>query len=258
MRCGEGAVPQGSLEGGRVLDAAALGQALRHLLARTEVVTTRALIAASDTIASFRVLTFPKSATDAEVDAEVRSQLPLGSLRMALRHIEVLKGRGRRTLYATVWDRGQVQAIADTARAAGLEPVVVDLKSLCVARAVPLNSCILLDLSAEPYEVVLIDERVPRVWHTFKIESSGDVAASLATGLKPVLGFYKQSGSATFGQDSPVLIRADQQLPSQVITRLQQLTGHPVGPLPQPHRTQPEVRFTSFLTCIGLVMRRQV
>jgi hypothetical protein len=258
MRCGEGAVPEGALEGGRILDAAALGQALRHLLARTEVTTTRALIAASDMIASFRVLTIPRDATDAEIDAEVRGQLPLGSSRMALRHIEVLKGRGQRTLYATVWDRGQVQLIADTARHAGLEPVVVDLKSLCVARAVPLGSCVVLDLSGEPYEAVLIDERVPRVWHTFKVQSSGDVAASLATGLKPVLGFYRTSGSATFGSDSPILIRADQQLPSQVIVRLQQLTGHPIDPLPQPHRIKPEVRFGSFLTCIGLVMRRLV
>jgi hypothetical protein len=258
MRCGESAVPEGALEGGRVLDAVALGQALRHLLARTEVVTTRALIAASDMIASFRILTLPQGVTDAEIDAEVRRQLPLGSSRMALRHIEVLKGRGQRTLYATVWDRGQVQLIADTARHAGLEPLVVDLKSLCVARAVPLNSCILLDLLAEPNEAVLIDERVPRVWHTFKIESSGDVAASLATALKPVLGFYRHSGSATFGSDSPILIRADQQLPSQVTVRLEQLTGQPVGPLPQPHRIQHEVRFGSFLTCIGLVMRRLV
>jgi hypothetical protein len=258
MRCGEAAIPQGTLEGGRIIDAATLGQALRQLLARTGVTTTRALIAASDTIASFRVLTLPKSTTDAEVDEAVRSRLPLGSSQMAMRHLEVLKGRDQRTLYATVWDRGQVQLIADTARHAGLEPLVVDLKSLCVARAVPLGSCLVLDLSGEPAEAVLIDERVPRVWHTFKIESSGDVAASMATGLKPVLGFYRNSASSTFGPDSPILVRADQQLPSQVLVRLERLTGHTVGPLPQPHRIQPEVRFGSFLTCIGLVMRRRV
>ena len=59
MRCGEAAPPPGAFERGRVLDPAALGQAIRQLLARTEISATRALIAASDVIASFRMLTFP-------------------------------------------------------------------------------------------------------------------------------------------------------------------------------------------------------
>jgi hypothetical protein len=253
MRCGEGAVPNGAMDGGgRVLDAMALGQALRQLLARTEVSTTRAVIAASDAIASFRVLTFPRGTTDAEMAEAVRDQLPPGSQQMVSRQVEVLKGNEHRTLFAAIWNRSQVQAIANTARRAGLEPVVVDLKSLCAARA------ILVDLSCEPCEAVLIDERVPRAWHTFKIESSGDVAAELASGLKPVLNFYRQSGSATFGPESPILIRADQELPSLTADRLAQLTGHPVEPVPQPARVRPEVRYNSFLTCIGLVMRRQV
>ncbi len=89
MRCGESAAPAGALEGGRVLDAAALGQALRQLLARSEISTTRALIAASDVIASFKVLTFPKGTPDPEIDVAVKAQLNMGSDRMAARHIEI-------------------------------------------------------------------------------------------------------------------------------------------------------------------------
>jgi hypothetical protein len=256
MRCGEAAAPSGSLEGGRVLDPMMLGQALRQLIARTEITTTRALIAASDAIASFRVLTFPKNATDTEIDAAVRSQLNLGSDQMSIRHLELLAGREERTVFAIVWDRGPVQGIADAVRQAGLEPAVVDLKSLCVARALNEDSCVLLDLSVDPCEAVLIDERVPRIWHTIKLESGGDLALAVATGLKPVLGFHRRSGGAGFGPDSPILVRSDQALPSLLTTRLDQLTGHPVNPLSQPPRVDPDVRYGPFLTCLGLVMRR--
>jgi hypothetical protein len=258
MRCGEAAAPPGSLEGGRVLDEAALGQALRYLIARTEITTTRALVAASDTIASFRILTFPKAATGLEIDAAIGGQLNLGSDRMVVRHFEVMEGREERTLFAVVWDRAQVQAIASTVKHAGLEPTVVDLKSFCAARALIVDSCILLDMSAEPCEAVLIDERLPRVWHTFRLESGGDLALAIANGLKPVLGLHQRSGSSGFGPDSPILVRSDQTLPSLLSGRLEQLTGHPVQPLPQPPRVDPEVRYGPYLTCLGLVMRRGV
>jgi hypothetical protein len=258
MRCGEMAAPPGAVEGGRVLNEAALGQALRQLIARSEITTSRALIAASDAIASFRVFTFAATATPPEIDAEVKRQLNLGSDRMALRHLEVLSGRGERTVFAAVWDRRQVEAIASAARLGGLEPAVVDLKSLCLARAISVDSCLLLDLSADPCEVVLIDERVPRVWHHFKLESGGDIALAIGNALKPVLGTHARSAGAAsgFGPQSPILVRSDQALPSLLTSRLEQLTGRPVEGLPQPLRIDADVRYGPYLTCLGLVMRR--
>jgi type IV pilus assembly PilM-like protein len=256
MRCGEAAAPPGALEAGRVLNPMALGQALRQLMARSKITTTRALVAASDALASFRILTFPKSATEAEIEAAVRSQLNLGSDRMALRYTQVPGARDERTVFAAVWDRDQIQAIVAAIRQAGLEPGAVDLKSLCVARALTVDSCLLLDLTVEPCEVVLIDQRVPRVWHAFKVGSGGDVALTIANGLKPVVGFQKRSGGIAFGTDSPILVRSDQALPSLVTRRLEQLTGRHVDSVPQPWRADPEVRYGPYLTCLGLVMRR--
>jgi hypothetical protein len=258
MRCGEAAAPPGAIENGRILDSAALGLALRHLIARTEINTTRALIAASDTVASCRVLTFPKTVTEAEVDAAVRTELNLGSERMSSRHVDVLTGRDERTVFAAVWDRGQVQAIANATKLAGLDPAVVDLKSLCVVRALPEVSCLFLDMTVDPCEAVLIDERIPRVWHAFKLSSGGDLAVAMAAALKPVLGFHRRLGAAGFGPQSPIVVRADQPLPTNLAGRLQKLTGHPVSDVSQPPRVDPDVRFGPFLTCLGLVMRRTV
>jgi len=256
MRCGEAAAAPGSLEGGRVLDPPALGQALRSLIARSEITATRALIAASDAIASFRILTFPKTATETEIDAAVNGQLSVNSERMSVRHLELLTGREERTVFATIWDRGQVQAIETAVRLAGLEPAVVDLKSLCVARALTEASCVVLDMSVAPCEAILIDNRIPRVWHTFKLESGGDLALSVTNGLKPVLEFQRRIAASGFGPDSPILVRTDQALPSLLTGRLEQLTGRQVRPLPQPPRIDPDIRFGPYFTCLGLVMRR--
>src|SRR3982074_2251351 len=133
MRCGEAAPPPGAFEAGRVLDPAALGQAIRQLLARSEISTTRALIAASDAIASFRVLTFPNGTPDSEIGDAVRGRLNLGSDRMAMRHIEIPSDGEGRTIFATVWDRSQVQAIAAGGGDAGVETARVGPQAPCMA-----------------------------------------------------------------------------------------------------------------------------
>jgi hypothetical protein len=103
---------------------------------------------------------------------------------------------------------------------------------------------------------VLVDERVPRIAHTFRVESGGDLALSVTSGLKPLLGFQRRAGGTGFGPHSPILVRSDHALPYLLTHRIEQLTGHQVNPLPQPRRVDPDVRYGPFLTCLGLVMRR--
>jgi hypothetical protein len=257
MRCGEAAAPPGSMQGSRVLDPAAVGQALRQLVARSEIATSRALIAAGDAVASYRVMTFPHSATAADVDAAVRIQLDLGSNKMAHRHFEVpTAASDERAVFAAVWDRPQVTAIADAIRSAGLEPAAVDLKSLCVARALTRDSCLFVDLTSAPAEVLLIDQYVPRVWHAFNAAMDGDLARSILQALKPVLGFSRRSGGAGFGPGSPIVVRADPPVASGVATRLEELSGRSVLPVEPPPRVDPVVRFVPYLTCLGLMLRR--
>src|SRR2546428_12746217 len=77
MRCGSGGPPAGSLVDGKVVDVNSVGAALRQLLARTEISESRALIAASDAVATFRVLKLPPAMTDPDVDAVVARELAL-------------------------------------------------------------------------------------------------------------------------------------------------------------------------------------
>ena len=257
MRCAEGGAPENAMEGGRVRDPAVLGGMLRQLLARADITTSRALIAASDSIASFRVLTFPNSTSDADIDATVAAKLPTATERFAIRRLEILPGRPQRTVYATVWDRDEVRAITETAKHAGIEASVVDLKSLCIARAVAIPSCVVLDMSSEPFEVVLIEDHVPRVWHSFKVGSDGDLGTALFEGVRPVLSFYKSSGGPGLDPTCPIVIRSEQVLPSQMSAKLGDLAGHPVEPLQQPARVDPDLRYGPYLACVGLVMRRR-
>ncbi len=260
MRSGEAAAPAGSMTGGIVTDGGAVARVLRQLLARTEVTETRALIAASDSLASFRVLSFAKDASEQEIETTVQMQLPTDSSRMGVHRHQLSRNGAATTIYAVAFDRGAIQSLAATARLAGVEPIVVELKSISVARAASLASCVVLDLAVEPAEVFLIDAHLPRLWHSFKakLETGDDDLGRVAAGLRTVLNYYKRPPTgADFGRDVPVLISGDHSLPSQGVAALEQLVGHPVGVLPAPPRVPPEVRHGAYLACLGLIMRRR-
>src|SRR5207247_10409488 len=79
MRCGEAGAQPGSMQGSRVLDPAALGRALRQLVARSEIMTSRAVVAAGDAVGSSRVMSFPRRASDADIEAAGRHSARTGT-----------------------------------------------------------------------------------------------------------------------------------------------------------------------------------
>ena len=259
MRSGSVGTPPGAVVDGRVLDPGAVGVALKQLLARTEIDDSRAFVAVSDAVATFRVLKFALAAPDTEIDSAVARELSLDPSRMATRWVEVRRTLDTRHVYAIAWDRAVVKKAAEAVRRAGLDPVVVELKSACVARVVAEPSCIVLDTSSDPMEIVLIDGGVPQVWHCFHADASfgDDLAPALAGPLRSVLRFFKRRRhDSGFGSASPVFIAGLQMLPMQVVARLSEAIEHPVLELPIPVRTPPELRYTTYLTCLGLIARR--
>jgi hypothetical protein len=258
MRCGASGLPIGAADAGKVKDPAAVAMALKQLLARTEISDTRALVATSDAVATFRVLHFPANATDKEITAGVSGALPLNPETIARRWVDLATDRQQRTVYAVAWDRALVKNAIESVKLAGLEAVAVELKSACIARAVNEATCIVLDLSSDPGEIVLIDGHVPQVWHSFELKSpmGQDMAPALAAPVRSVLRFYKRQAGGEFGPNAPVLLAGEQVLPVQVLTSLAEMVQQPVMPLPPPPRVAPQVRHSTYLTCLGLIMRR--
>ncbi len=201
MRAASAATPTGAIVDGRVQDAEAVGATLKQLLARNGILETRALVAISDVVASFRVLKLAPSVIDTEVDSMVARELSLDPSRMATRWVEVRRTPETRDVYATAWDRALVKKAAEAARLGGLDPVVVELKSAAVARAVAEPTCVLLDTSSDPMEIFLIAGGVPQVWHSFSAEASpgDDIAPALAAPLLNVLKFHKRRRDSEFG-----------------------------------------------------------
>jgi hypothetical protein len=243
--------------GGKVTDPVTVGQTLKQLAARAEVTETRALVAVSDATATFRIVYLPRTATDHEVGAAVSKELPLDPERIATRWVDVASNGERRVVYAVAWDRAMVKSITDAIKAAGFDAVVVELKSAALARTTPEAACVVLDLASNPVEIVLVDRYLPQLWHSFRLDgASGEVAPQLAGPLRSVLRFYNRERRGDFGPTSPVLVSSEQSLAAEALAQLAELIAQPVQVLTPSPRVATNVRHSTYLTCIGLIMRR--
>ena len=260
MKAAEAKVPASVMSDGLVLNSASLAPIIKELAAEVDGKEGKAVIAASDSLASFRIINVARDATDAKVESLVRAQLPLDGNRMGMQRVEIAANGPERTVYAVAFDRLKVQGLAAAVRLAGLEPSVVELKSLCVARVAPVPSCVVLDVTVSPAEVFLVDGSLPRLWHTFKVDLSNgtELGQQLAGGARAVLSFYKRlPGGSDYPADAPVFISGEGSPSPLLVSAVQATIGHPIQALPAPPRISPEIRYGPYMACLGLIMRRR-
>jgi hypothetical protein len=85
---------------------------------------------------------------------------------------------------------------------------------------------------------------------------SDDLAPALAAQLRSILRFYGRDRRGDFAPTSPVLVSGERLPPAQVLTQLSELIAQPVQVLAVPQRVPTNVRHSTYLTCLGLIMRR--
>jgi hypothetical protein len=230
---------------------------LRQLLARTEIHETRAMVAASDALATFRVISVPASTPDTNVESVVSKEFPLDGDRMAVKWVDVHTNVRDRVVFAAALDRSLVKGVVDAVKAAGLEPVVVDLKSACIARAVTPQSCVVADLSSSPVELVLIDAHLPQLSQQLELPAAAvdEMLPGLLGPLRAMLRFAGRRADSGFGPQAPVVISSEQPPSPHAMAALSSSLNRPVEVHAAPARI-PDVRFATYLTCLGLLMRR--
>jgi type IV pilus assembly protein PilM len=250
-------LPQDALSSGDPILPAYLGDAVRQTLARAAIVGRRVRIALPDEATVSRQVTLPPMA---------RRDLPRAMQFAAEKHIPfpierarwawdvIAQGRDGITVYLVATWRDVVERYVEMARAAGLEPEVLEPRAVSVARALDQEQALVLDAGLSRLHATLVVTGQP----TFVDEVVvGSVVHDEREALDRLLqrAYRHQSTVAgTPGRLAPVLLAGDLEdadLPLPV-------PGRPVsevlnGQLP---RSPQGFRAGAYLANLGLSMRR--
>jgi type IV pilus assembly protein PilM len=184
--------PAGTLEEGRIKDVQAVGQTLRGLVQSSGIKTKRAVAAVNGQVALIREVRMPKLGPDEIQQAssfEVQRYLPYPISDVTFDAVIVGEGKDNgaaRVDVLVVAARTDVlRQHAAALKAAGLEPIVLEVEPLAVARAVanrgvPDHATACVHVGSTVTMILVIEGEAPRVIRTVAFGTTQllDAAAS--------------------------------------------------------------------------------
>jgi hypothetical protein len=237
--------PPGCFVGGRPVDTGGLEDLLRGIFAELGVESGAALIAVHDENTTTRRLSTPLPAKHNAVVSELRRDLPVPTDATSIHWLDA-SARGTKSVFAVVSDSGVVRSLAQAVKGAGMTPLAVDLRSLCLARALGETEVAILDVAKGQGQIAFFEGGLPQLSHSF---TRTRMAAAVRTAVQYYRRRYPESGIAK------VVFTGDEPLERDTISVLHQEFGANVEPAARPSWVPQEVPLPDYLVCAGLMMR---
>ena len=151
---------------GVILNEDAVASKVRELWQNQDIGARRVIAGISGINCLYRLLTLPELSKDLLPEAVRREAgrvlgVPLEQLHLSWQAIPSM--RGEILVYVVASPRNSVDTQISTLRKAGLNPYLMDLKPLALARTITEPKAIIIDLQPTSFDIVVMAEGVPQV-----------------------------------------------------------------------------------------------
>jgi len=151
---------------GVVLNEDAVASKIKELWQNQSIGARRVIAGISGINCLYRLLTLPELSKDLLPEAVKREAgrvlgVPLEQLHLSWQILPSLKGET--LIYLIASPRNSVDALISTLRKAGLNPYLMDLKPLALARTITESRAIIIDLQPTSFDIIVMAERIPQV-----------------------------------------------------------------------------------------------
>jgi Tfp pilus assembly PilM family ATPase len=254
----------GLVRDGLILQPQAVGQAITSLFKSTKISKERVIVSLSGLAFTYRFVNMPQM-KPALLDEAIRRaakkeiSLPLDELYLSW---QSLPSQGEEQTYFILGvPRHFVDALAATLKIAGIEPYLMDLPSLALARAASHSDAIIVNIEPDCYDIVFIAQGIPAVMHSISPKGEGatleDNIKRLTDELTKTAAFYQsRHPDNTLSPTTPLLLTGDLTLVTPAKGLLQSETKYPIEPLAPAVDTPSELPTPSYIINIGLALKK--
>jgi len=253
---------RGLVKDGVIQEPNAVASKIKELW-RTHKIGDRKVIAGVSGInCLYRSITLPELPRDLLPEAVKRETarilaVPLEQLYLSWQTLPALKGETK--VYLAALPRNSIDALISTLRKAGLNPYLMDLKPLCLARTVTEPKAIIIDAQPTSFDIVIQTEAIPQVVRSLPLteeDSLEEKIPIIREELDRAITFYNSSHmDKPIEASVPILVTgelAEHQDTWKLITGRQ---PHPVQVLPSLLETPEGFPSSQYMTNIGLALK---
>jgi Tfp pilus assembly protein PilN len=258
------AVPDGTVKDGLVQQPQVAGEAIASLFKSAGIPKERVIVSISGMSFTYRFIKMPKmkpSQLDEAIRRAVKKEisLPLDELYLSWQD---LPGKDDEPTYFVLGvPRHFVDALAKTLKIAGIEPYLMDLQPLALARAAGRPDAIVVNLEPDCFDIVFIAGGFPAVIHSISPRGEGatleDNIMRLAGELTKTAAFYEsRHPEGALSSSVPLLLTGGLTLDTPVRALLQAEVKYQVESVAPPLDYPPELPVPSYTVNLGLALKR--
>ncbi len=230
---------------------------------RTQKIAERKVVAGVSGInCLYRSITLPELPRELMPEAVRRETarilaVPLEQLYLSWQTLPAPKGETK--VYLAALPRNSIDALISTLRKAGLNPYLMDLKPLCLARTVTEPRAIIIDAQPTSFDIVIQTEAIPQVVRSLPL-TEGDLLEEkipiIREELDRAITFYNSSHiDKPIEASVPILVTGELAEHQDTWKLLTVRQPHPVQVLPSPLETPEGFPFSQYMTNIGLALK---
>jgi type IV pilus assembly protein PilM len=254
----------GLVRDGFIMQPEAVGEVIDALFKSTGIPKEKVITSLSGLSFTYRFISLPKMKSGLLEEAIQRAakkeiSLPLNELYLCWQPVP--GSEDEQSFFVLGVSRHLVDAMIQTLRVAGVEPYLMDLQPLALARAANRSNAIVTNLEPECYDIVIITDGLPTVIHTISPRGEGatldDNIHRLADELTKTVAFYQSSHPKNhLGPATPLLLTG--LLATEVTTQglLQSEIEYPIEPLIPALEFSSDLPVASYAASMGLALKK--
>jgi Tfp pilus assembly protein PilN len=261
---GSQVLAEGLVRDGLILEPQTVGEAIDALFKSTKIPKEKVITSVSGMSFTYRFLSLPPMNPALLEEAILRAvkkeiSLPPDELYLSW---ESIPGKEEEQVFFVLGvTRNLVDAMIQTLSVAGIEPYLMDLQPLALARAANRGDAIIAGMEPDCFDIVFVADGIPRVIHTISPRGEGatleDNIRRLSDELTKTAAFYQSSHpDKQLSTTIPLLLTGGLAAEAATGGLLQTEVEYPIEPLTSPLETPPDLPVPTYAVNMGLALKK--
>jgi len=254
----------GMFEEGVISDPQALSAAIRQLMSSSGINGRNVTASVSSLYSLSRIVmvtTPPEEPVTRQAVLEAADEvMPLSEDELYISWQTIATTEGGQQVLILGVPRDVIDSEVQALRMAGVNPRILDLKTLALARVVNREQAIILNIGSTSYDVVVIVNSIPEVMRTTAWQADNlvaeDKAEVLAVALDLTVGFYNSHHPGfSLSLATPLFITGQTSGDLALMERLRARIEYPIEPLAPPLEYPEHLPVSQYAVNIGLALK---
>ena len=254
----------GLVRDGAILQPEAVGEAIDTLFKSAQVPKERVITSLTGLSFTYRFLNLPRmkpKLVEEAIQHAAKKEIPLPLDELYLSW-QFLGDKGdEQTFMILGVPRNLVDTLVQTLTAARLEPYLMDLKPLALARAANRGDAIVADLDPDLFDIVFIANGVPAIMYTINPRGEGatleDNVRRLSDELTKMAAYQRSTHPENpLSAATPLLLTGELSQDATTSGLLQTEVEYPVEPLIPPLEFPPDLPVALYAANMGLALKK--